>query len=915
MIRRHTAIAILSALALILPQIACADGGYFGEPGTVAISSDQRAIIIRNGDETSMTFSTGYTGEGGDFSWIIPTPVPPQPWDVAEPGDAGERAFDILEGYTAPVATRTVGCFPAGVEVLTAEGPRPIESILPGEEVRSYSVVGGEWVYSEVRRCLTHQYSGDMVTISLGSIEIRATGNHPFLVLEGQRLEARPAPRDVPASEHDTGGIGQWVEARDLRPGDMLMEADSARVLVTAVSACAVSMEVYNLEVAGTHTYAVHRRGILVHNKAAAEDPSARRDLVTVYSTISLEHFDVSILGSATGTPLLAWLRRNNYTVDSRAEAVLDTYARKGWAFVAVKLNPSARRHYRNEFLPPLTLRFSHDELVFPLDISSVSTTESVRLTLYVLAESTVNSTNFATEQVEDCVVLDPVVPDLHLEACIQNMASEQPTGRCLVSLFAGELEPSAEDLLVLESLMHDPFAVGPPIYVTRLEGRISPEAMSEDVVLQLHNDPQEVATELWAVGPWWTDDVIELADTPGITELMRAVVDQTNPTRVEETLQVHAGTGTRNLSGSGSATWWSGEVPDEVDARDALGNTALMYAARYNRNPEAISLLLQSGARVNLQNLTGWSAVFFAAENPNPAVLAALLDAGADIDHQDEAGKSALVYLAEWGRVEAIRNLLEFQPNLNTLDTRGRSALTYAALGGHVGIMELLLRAGADANARSPGQLPALMAVVDSLSVANKTQVISTLLEAGADVNTRNEEGQTALLLEIGPYVPPDPVVVSMLLEAGSDLEAANENGCTPLLMAAIEGHVSIARMLLEAGANIEARGSRFSSFADYTPLMWAAHEVNPEMVQLLVDAGADVNAEDEDGRTVLMAAVYSGSAAAHPRRPEVVTILLNAGADVNERDGYGNTALTWARRGRETEVLRILRDARADQ
>jgi hypothetical protein len=57
-------------------SLALADGGYFSRR-SIAVSADQRAIIIKNGNQISMTLSTGYTGEGDDFAWVIPTPVPP----------------------------------------------------------------------------------------------------------------------------------------------------------------------------------------------------------------------------------------------------------------------------------------------------------------------------------------------------------------------------------------------------------------------------------------------------------------------------------------------------------------------------------------------------------------------------------------------------------------------------------------------------------------------------------------------------------------------------------------------------------------------------------------------------------------------------------------------------------------------
>ena len=218
------------------------DGGYFSKGELVAVSTDQRAILIQNGDEISMTFSTAYSGEGDDFAWVIPTPVPPRITDVSETGELGESAFDFLQEYTAPISIRAGG-----------------------------------------------------------------------------------------------GGWGGPSDAVSVSP-------------------------------------------------------------ITIYGKVTLEHYEVSILGAAATSPLMAWLQSNGYAVDPAAARVLDAYIRDNWVFVAVKLIPGEKRHYENEFLPPLTIRYRHDRLVFPLRISSVSTTQPAAITLYVIAESTVSSSNVPTK-------------------------------------------------------------------------------------------------------------------------------------------------------------------------------------------------------------------------------------------------------------------------------------------------------------------------------------------------------------------------------------------------------------------------------------------------------------------------------------------------------------------------------------
>ena len=266
------------AFAVFSPSYVYSDGGYFSSE-SVTISTDQRVIIIKNGDQISMTFSTGYGGEGGDFGWIIPTPVPPAIESVRETGEDGEAAFSLLDRYSAPVVTtKSGGCFPAGTHVHTADGPRAIETVFPGMMVHSYDFASDEWVLKRVLKRFAHQYQGDVVAIHLNQTIIRATGNHPIFVQSGEQLPSRPLPQDVPKHEQRMTRRGRWVEARDLKEGDILLNRNGEDLIVTAILSQNKNATVYNLEVEDSHNYTVHQKGILVHNKAGA-DVNARDSL------------------------------------------------------------------------------------------------------------------------------------------------------------------------------------------------------------------------------------------------------------------------------------------------------------------------------------------------------------------------------------------------------------------------------------------------------------------------------------------------------------------------------------------------------------------------------------------------------------------------------------------------------------
>ena len=115
----------------------------------------------------------------------------------------------------------------------------------------------------------------------------------------------------------------------------------------------------------------------------------------------------------------------------------------------------------------------------------------------------------------------------------------------------------------------------------------------------------------------------------------------------------------------------------------------------------------------------------------------------------------------------------------------------------------------------------------------------------------------------------------VELLINKGANVNAKDsKHKETPLYNAASAGHRQVAELLIDKGADVNAK--RDLGRLQLTPLYAAASEGHKELVELLIANGADVNPKDDNVMAPLNAAVELG-------HKEVVELLIAKGADVN--------------------------------
>ena len=119
-----------------------------------------------------------------------------------------------------------------------------------------------------------------------------------------------------------------------------------------------------------------------------------------------------------------------------------------------------------------------------------------------------------------------------------------------------------------------------------------------------------------------------------------------------------------------------------------------------------------------------------------------------------------------------------------------------------------------------------------------------------------------------------------------------------TPLLESAIIEWPHRSELLLERGANIEAK-----DIYGFTPLHLAAFNNNQETVKLLLKKGAEINATDHRrGDTPLHGSIRDW------RSPEIIKDLLNVGTNLEIRNTNGKTAKDIAQEERYFQALRLI-------
>ena len=121
------------------------------------------------------------------------------------------------------------------------------------------------------------------------------------------------------------------------------------------------------------------------------------------------------------------------------------------------------------------------------------------------------------------------------------------------------------------------------------------------------------------------------------------------------------------------------------------------LHIACKNGHTDAVRLLLDGGAEVDLPAQDGVTPLVIACMNGHVEVTRLLLEKGAAVDRAVEEGATPLIVACQNGHVEVARLLLDNGAEVDRAAENGATPLFMACQNGHVDVARLLLERGAD--------------------------------------------------------------------------------------------------------------------------------------------------------------------------------------------------------------------------
>jgi|TARA_B100000530_G_scaffold317029_1_gene247782 ankyrin repeat protein len=312
------------------------------------------------------------------------------------------------------------------------------------------------------------------------------------------------------------------------------------------------------------------------------------------------------------------------------------------------------------------------------------------------------------------------------------------------------------------------------------------------------------------------------------------------------------------------------GGAPNEAPVADA---------AQIN-DVSMVRELLRQGADPNAAQTDGLTALHWSALNNESEMVEILLFAGANPSSTSRLGGYTPLHMASRaGHAEIVNKLLEAGADPNRYTTTGVTSMHFAAESNSIELIKMLVLAGGDVNSLDnySSRTPLMFA-----STRNATSAVQALIDLDADLSMTNNIKDYE---EIAKNATEIRNRRSRIREAAEDPQPEEEQegrrgppgGAGANRSSNPSGYLSTEKVETEKGPKVLSSIQQIGKQGGFTALHYAARDGNMQSARLLIQAGADVNQTSEgDQSSPLLVAVINGNY-------DLAKELLEAGADPN--------------------------------
>ena len=481
------------------------------------------------------------------------------------------------------------------------------------------------------------------------------------------------------------------------------------------------------------------------------------------------------------------------------------------------------------------------------------------------------------------------------------------------------------------------------PALAAKADDSLMAAVRSDDIVaarlaLKLHANPNALAPDgsaplAWAVDRGDADLVNLLLKAGAKTNSGRGAVplvlacENGNNAVISALLAAHADVNAKRSDGVGAFHLCASRGSTEnlarmieagaiLDAANVDGQTALMFAAAAG-NAQNVALLLAHHADVKAVSKGGFTPLFFAAKGSNIKAVQALLDAGANNGYMAPDGTTALQLALLNNDVPVATLLVENGASLVPWDINGKQPLHVAVANGDGDLARLMIAKGADLNGltrlayridpgtdkRGPGSARVARAAAPKAPAADVNAEAAQRItdQRGGGGGGGGQAARDPLYYDTAAKLGYQPkIVLGQLDWAGSVADPAPPT--TPLLVAAAAGRADMIKLLVDAGANKDFRTDDGNSL-----VLAAVSSGSLAAVKAALAISPDIKVARKDGTTVMHIAIANANRGVTEAKVTIadaeamMQYLADNGADLNAKTNRGQTPLDAAGRAGE--------------